>query len=153
RRTPLKPLEERRVSVAVGSQEWLRWCWRRNTSGPNPGSPTECPIENRCRVGAPPGGAVRSVHPDPAAGTPPRSLLPGDPHMNIVQPLVEQKLISPPHWLASNLHYLTIMGSVAYGVADTTSEEETSDFDLYGFCIPPRDIVFPYTAGAIWGCW
>jgi predicted nucleotidyltransferase len=71
--------------------------------------------------------------------------------MNIVQHLVEQKLISPPHWLPSNLHYLTIMGSVAYGVADTTSEEETSDFDLYGFCIPPRDIVFPHTAGAIWG--
>jgi predicted nucleotidyltransferase len=71
--------------------------------------------------------------------------------MNIVQHLVQQKLINPPHWLPSNLHYLTIMGSVAYGVADTTSEEETSDIDLYGFCIPPRDIVFPHTAGAIWG--
>jgi predicted nucleotidyltransferase len=71
--------------------------------------------------------------------------------MNLVQHLTAQNLIRPPSWLASNVHYLTIMGSVAYGVADTNNDQETSDFDVYGFCIPPREIVFPHTAGAVWG--
>ncbi len=71
--------------------------------------------------------------------------------MNLVQHLVEQKLIRPPHWLAANTHYLTIMGSHAYGVADTNNEGVQSDFDLYGFCIPPKEVVFPHLAGAVWG--
>jgi predicted nucleotidyltransferase len=71
--------------------------------------------------------------------------------MNLVQHLTDQKLIRPPAWLSGNLHYLTIMGSVAYGVANTNDDEEISDFDLYGFCIPPKEIVFPHTGGAIWG--
>jgi hypothetical protein len=71
--------------------------------------------------------------------------------MNLVQHLVEQKLIRPPHWLAANTHYLTIMGSIAYGVADTNDEGVQSDFDLYGVCIPPKEIVFPHLAGAVWG--
>jgi hypothetical protein len=71
--------------------------------------------------------------------------------MNLVLHLVEQKLINPPPWLASNTHYLTIMGSIAYGVADTNDDSVQSDFDLYGVCIPPKEIVFPHTAGAIWG--
>src|SRR5262249_32677679 len=49
-----------------------------------------------------------------------------------------------------NVCYLTIMGSIAYGVADTTGEG-SSDFDVYGFCIPPKEVVFPHLAGAIWG--
>lgn len=71
--------------------------------------------------------------------------------MHLIAHLVQQKLITPPAWLIDNVHYLTIMGSVAYGVADTNDEHQTSDFDVYGFCIPPKDIVFPHTAGAIWG--
>jgi uncharacterized protein len=71
--------------------------------------------------------------------------------MNLLQHLTDQKLIHPPTWLPANLHYLTIMGSVAYGVVDTNNDDETHDFDLYGFCIPPKEIVFPHTAGAIWG--
>jgi predicted nucleotidyltransferase len=71
--------------------------------------------------------------------------------MNLVLHLVQQKLITPPHWLADNVHYLTIMGSMAYGVANTNEEETLSDLDLYGWCIPPREIVFPHTAGAVWG--
>jgi predicted nucleotidyltransferase len=71
--------------------------------------------------------------------------------MHLVNHLVEQKLIRPPAWLPANVHYLTIMGSIAYGVADTNDEAAQSDFDVYGFCIPPREIVFPHTAGAIWG--
>jgi uncharacterized protein len=71
--------------------------------------------------------------------------------MNLLAHLVAQKLIHPPGWLADNVHYLTVMGSVAYGVADTNDTEAPSDVDLYGFCIPPVEVVFPHTAGAIWG--
>jgi uncharacterized protein len=38
------------------------------------------------------------------------------------------------------------MGSVAYGVAT-----EDSDVDFYGFCIPPKDDVFPHLRGEIPG--
>lgn len=51
-----------------------------------------------------------------------------------------------PSWLAPSIQYLTIMGSRAYG-ADT----ETSDVDLYGFCVPPRHVVYPHLAGVIPG--
>ena len=68
--------------------------------------------------------------------------------MNVIQHLLAQKRIHPPVWLADNLHYLTIMGSTAYGVADTNVN---SDVDLYGFCIPPKEIVFPHLAGEVWG--
>lgn len=71
--------------------------------------------------------------------------------MHLIDHLVQQKLIQPPAWLPSNVHYLTIMGSVAYGVADTNDESGQSDFDVYGWCIPPKEIVFPHTAGALWG--
>src|SRR5262245_33141698 len=42
--------------------------------------------------------------------------------------------------------YETIMGSVAYGVSD-----DTSDFDTLGFCIPPKDTLFSHLAGEIEG--
>jgi predicted nucleotidyltransferase len=70
---------------------------------------------------------------------------------NLIEHLVAQKLIKPPPWLATNLHYLTVMGSVAYGVADTNDETSPSDYDLYGVCVPPREVVFPHLAGEIWG--
>jgi predicted nucleotidyltransferase len=38
------------------------------------------------------------------------------------------------------------MGSVAYGVSG-----DSSDIDLYGFCVPPKDNVFPHLAGEIKG--
>jgi uncharacterized protein len=71
--------------------------------------------------------------------------------MHLIQHLTEQKLISPPAWLPANTMYLTIMGSIAYGVADTNDEEFQSDFDVYGFCIPPKEVVFPHLAGEVWG--
>lgn len=55
-------------------------------------------------------------------------------------------LIQPPNWLPENTHYLTIMGSVAYGVSS-----DTSDMDVYGFAIPPKDMTFPHLAGEITG--
>jgi predicted nucleotidyltransferase len=38
------------------------------------------------------------------------------------------------------------MGSVAYGVAG-----DDSDSDIYGWCIPPKEMVFPHLAGQIPG--
>ena len=63
-----------------------------------------------------------------------------------VHRLTEKGLIKPPKFLAANVHYETIMGSVAYGVSS-----DTSDMDIYGFCIPPKDLVFPHLAGEIAG--
>ncbi len=63
-----------------------------------------------------------------------------------VQRLTERALIRPPGWLPSNVHYETVMGSQAYGVSS-----DESDFDIYGFCIPPKTLVFPHLAGEIPG--
>jgi predicted nucleotidyltransferase len=63
-----------------------------------------------------------------------------------VQRLTKQGIICPPTFLADNLHYEVIMGSVAYGTAS-----ESSDVDVYGFCIPPKDVVFPHMAGELEG--
>src|SRR4051812_38530916 len=60
--------------------------------------------------------------------------------------LKNRKLIHPPSWLSTNCCYLSIMGSVAYAVSS-----DTSDMDLYGFAIPPKDSVFPHLAGKIIG--
>ena len=54
--------------------------------------------------------------------------------------------IHPPSWLGDNLCYETMMGSVAYGVSS-----DTSDMDVYGICMPPKDTVFPHLAGEIFG--
>jgi predicted nucleotidyltransferase len=64
----------------------------------------------------------------------------------ILDNLYKQKLIHPPKWLLANTCYLTTMGSQAYGVST-----DDSDLDVYGFCIPPKDIVFPHLAGVIPG--
>ena len=63
-----------------------------------------------------------------------------------IQKLVDKGLIRPPTFLPSNVMYETIMGSVAYGVSS-----DTSDMDVYGYCIPPKYIVFPHLNGEIMG--
>lgn len=64
----------------------------------------------------------------------------------VIQQLTEQGFIKPPAFLPNNVFYETITGSVAYGVSS-----DTSDMDIYGFCIPPKDIIFPHLAGEIMG--
>lgn len=49
-------------------------------------------------------------------------------------------------FIISNCQYETIMGSFAYGVSN-----ELSDLDILGFCIPPKDYVFPHLRGEIIG--
>jgi len=61
--------------------------------------------------------------------------------------LMKQKgLISPPKWLTPNIHYETIAGSQSYGI-----NSDDSDMDIVGFCIPPKEDVFPHLAGIIPG--
>lgn len=53
---------------------------------------------------------------------------------------------SAPNFLSGAMQYEVIMGSMAYGV-----NTDTSDMDVYGFCVPPRDYVFPHLRGEIAG--
>jgi len=53
-------------------------------------------------------------------------------------------LNSPPWFLENNVQLEVIMGSVAYGVSN-----DTSDMDVYGFCMPPKDYIFPHLRGEI----
>jgi predicted nucleotidyltransferase len=64
----------------------------------------------------------------------------------LLEKLENKQLIHPPTWLVSNTHYLTTMGSIAYGTAT-----DTSDFDVYGFCIPQKTTIFRHLAGEIEG--
>lgn len=64
----------------------------------------------------------------------------------ILQELKKRNLIQPPKWLPDNCAYITMMGSQAYAVSSDTSDE-----DLYGFCLPPKEMVFPHLAGEIPG--
>lgn len=64
----------------------------------------------------------------------------------LLNKLQSRSLIHPPPWLPSTTHYLCIMGSFAYGVAG-----DDSDSDIYGFCVPPKEMVFPHLSGEIMG--
>jgi predicted nucleotidyltransferase len=55
-------------------------------------------------------------------------------------------LLSCPRWVPDTTVYLTLMGSVAYGVSS-----DCSDSDVYGFCIPPKEVIFPHLTGEILG--
>lgn len=51
-----------------------------------------------------------------------------------------------PEHLESGVQYEVIMGSMAYGVSN-----DSSDMDIYGFTIPPKEFVFPQLRGEIPG--
>jgi predicted nucleotidyltransferase len=63
-----------------------------------------------------------------------------------VQLMKQKGLIAPPKWLPQNIHYEVITGSVSYAVSS-----DTSDMDVVGFCMPPKDDIFPHLAGEIPG--
>jgi predicted nucleotidyltransferase len=65
---------------------------------------------------------------------------------SVVYKLSKKNLIHPPKWLPDNVQYETMMGSIAYGVSG-----DTSDVDIYGVVIPPKDDVFPHLRGEIPG--
>ncbi|MCA8999043.1 MAG: nucleotidyltransferase domain-containing protein [Planctomycetaceae bacterium] len=64
----------------------------------------------------------------------------------LLNDLYDRQLIHPPKWLPSNCHFLTMMGSMAYGVSS-----DSSDMDIYGWAIPPKEDVFPHLRGEIPG--
>jgi len=65
---------------------------------------------------------------------------------SVVKRLHDAGAISPPKFVPTNMHYEVITGSVAYGMAG-----DTSDMDVVGFCIPPKDVIFPHLRGEIAG--
>lgn len=66
----------------------------------------------------------------------------------IIHDLIKTGVLVPgtniPKFIADNCHYLTIVGSMAYGVSS-----DNSDMDVYGFVIPPKDILFPHLSGHV----
>jgi predicted nucleotidyltransferase len=66
--------------------------------------------------------------------------------MSTLKRLADRALIKPPRWLPGNVQYETIMGSVAYGVSS-----DTSDVDVFGWAIPPKDDLFPHLRGEVHG--
>lgn len=65
---------------------------------------------------------------------------------SITYKLSKKGLCTPPKWLPDNVQYETVIGSIAYGVS-----QDISDFDVCGFCIPPKTDVFPHLRGEILG--
>ena len=65
----------------------------------------------------------------------------------LLHDLNQKNLIHPPKWLPTNTHYLAIVGSESYGANLVGS----SDQDLQGFCIPPKEDIFPHLKGEIPG--
>ena len=51
-----------------------------------------------------------------------------------------------PHHVREGVQYEVVMGSLAYGVSN-----DNSDMDIYGFSIPPKEIIFPNLRGEILG--
>jgi len=66
--------------------------------------------------------------------------------MSIVDKLTSRGLIRPPSHLKTNIHFEVMMGSIAYGCSN-----DASDCDVYGFSIPPKDVIFPHLSGYIIG--
>ena len=58
--------------------------------------------------------------------------------MSYLRSCKKHNLITPPAFVVDQLQYEVIMGSNAYGVSS-----DNSDVDIYGFCIPSRNIIFP----------
>lgn len=68
------------------------------------------------------------------------------------QKLMDRGLLpQAPAFLRTNTHYETIMGSHAYGVADTSVKDKIPDYDVYGWAIPPKEMIFPHLTGHIPG--
>ena len=65
----------------------------------------------------------------------------------ILSRLYDKNLIQPPKWAIPNCHFLAITGSTAYGC----NNADSSDEDLVGWVIPPKEISFPHLAGEIEG--
>ena len=63
-----------------------------------------------------------------------------------ISALTKQGVIKPPKFMPDNMHYEAMTGSIAYGCSS-----DVSDMDIVGFCIPPKEDVFPHLKGEIPG--
>lgn len=66
--------------------------------------------------------------------------------MSVINKLYKNKLINPPHQFCLDTHYEVMMGSIAYNVA-----QDTSDMDIHAICTPPLEMMFPHLNGYIRG--
>jgi len=66
--------------------------------------------------------------------------------VSMVSKLTNKKLISPPTFVKEGIQYEALVGSKAYGVSSNDS-----DRDIYGWCMPPLDTIYPHLAGEIQG--
>ena len=66
--------------------------------------------------------------------------------MSIIKKLYKNGNLNIGQTWATDVHYETIMGSIAYGVAT-----DTSDMDIHAITTPPLEWVFPHLTGAIPG--
>jgi uncharacterized protein len=64
---------------------------------------------------------------------------------SIVLHLSKRGLIKPSSY-AIDTQYEVITGSIAYGMS-----YDGSDWDVVGFCIPSKEVVFPHLGGEIYG--
>ncbi len=62
--------------------------------------------------------------------------------LNELKPLLN----NPPHFIYDNTQFLALVGSHAFGV-----NEPDSDYDVYGWVIPTKNIIFPHTDGFVHG--
>lgn len=69
----------------------------------------------------------------------------------LIGDLEKKGLIDPPPWMATNTPFLAITGSHAYGVADTSVKDKVPDYDIYGWCVPPKMMLFKHLTGWIPG--
>jgi predicted nucleotidyltransferase len=63
-----------------------------------------------------------------------------------LQMMNKKGLVHPPRWLPQNVHYEVITGSVSYGASN-----DSSDMDIVGVVIPPKEDIFPHLKGEIPG--
>ena len=64
---------------------------------------------------------------------------------SVINKIYNQKIVQMPTYVSST-EYEVIMGSEAYGVSSGSS-----DIDIYGFCIPSKESIFPHLSGEIQG--
>ena len=65
--------------------------------------------------------------------------------MSYFEKFIDAGLINPPNFInKDSIIFEAFVGSVGYGM-----NTESSDIDIYGIFIPPREIVFPYEYGYI----
>lgn len=66
--------------------------------------------------------------------------------MSVIKKLHKNSLIAPTHSFCVDTHYEVMMGSIAYNVA-----QDTSDMDVHAICMPPVEMIFPHLTGYIRG--